>query len=76
MAIETELSDFHKLSLILMKVFYEKQKPAIIKYCSYRNFDNEAFISNLRVAFSKICNRNELLSFKILLIILLRHMLL
>ena len=64
MTIGTGLSDFHKLSLTVMKVFYKKQKSNIIKYRSYRNFDNQAFISNLRVAFSEICNENELLSFK------------
>ena len=47
MTIETGLSDFHKLSLTVMKIFYKKQKSNIIKYRSYRNFDNEAFISNL-----------------------------
>ena len=53
--------------------------PKIIKYRSYSNFDNETFISNLRVAFSEIYNENELLSLKlskIFLIILLKHMLL
>ena len=64
MTIETELSNFHKLSLTVMKVFYKKQEPNIIKYRSYRNFDNEAFISNLRVAFSEIYNENEFLSFE------------
>ena len=64
MIIETGLSDFHKLSLTVMKVFYKKQKPNIIKYRSYRNFDNEAFISNLRFTFSETCNENEILSFK------------
>ena len=79
MTIETGLSDFHKLSLTILKVFYKKQKPKIIKYRSYSNFDNETFISNLRVAFSEIYNENELLSLKlskIFLIILLKHMLL
>ena len=47
-----------------MKVFYKKLKSNIIKYCSYGNCDNEALISNLRVAFSKICNENELLYFE------------
>ena len=47
-----------------MKVFYEKLKSNIIKYCSYGNCDNEALISNLRFAFSKICNENELLYFE------------
>ena len=64
MIIETGLPDFHKLSLTVMKVFYKKQKPNIIKYRSYRSFDNEAFISKLRFAFFEICNENEILSFK------------
>ena len=50
MTIETELSDFHKSSLMVMKVFFKTQKPNTIKYRSYRNFDNEAFIGNLCVA--------------------------
>ena len=64
MIIETGLSDFHKLSLTVMKFFYKKQTSNIIKYRSYSNFENEVFISNLRVAFSEICNENELLSFE------------
>ena len=64
MTIETELSDFHKLSLMVMEVFFKTQKPNITKYRSYRNFNNEAFIGNLRVASSEICNENELLSFQ------------
>ena len=64
MTIGTGLSDFHKLSLTVMKVFYKKQKSSINKYLNYRNFDNEAFISSLRVVFSQICNENELLSFE------------
>ena len=41
------------LSETVMKVFYKKQKSNIIKYRSYRNFDNETFIGHLRVAFLK-----------------------
>ena len=64
MTIETGLSDFHKLSLKVIKVYNKQQEFNIINYRSYLNFDNEAFISNLRVAFSEICNENELLSFE------------
>ena len=66
MTIETGLSYFHKLSSTEMTFFYKKEKPDIIKYRSYCNFDNEAFISKLRVAFSEIYNENELLSFETL----------
>ena len=30
--IKTRLSDFHKMSLTFMKVFYDKQKPKVIQY--------------------------------------------
>ena len=62
-AIETGLSDFHKMSLTIMKVFYKKQKANVIRYSSYRNFDNEAFIDELQVAFSDRYNDTENLSF-------------
>ena len=61
--IETGLSDFHKMSLTIMKVFYKKQKANVIRYRSYRNFDNEAFIGELQVAFSDRYNDTENLSF-------------
>ena len=47
MVIETGLSDFHKMSLTVMKDFYKKQSPNIIRYRSYRNFDNEIFINEV-----------------------------
>ena len=41
--IETGLSDFHKLTLTVMKVFYQKQEPTIIQYRDYKGFSNEEF---------------------------------
>ena len=48
--IETGLSDFHKMSLTVMKVFYKKQKPKIIQYRKYKSFSNEAFVLELESA--------------------------
>ena len=48
--IETGLSDFHKMSLTVMKVFYNKQKPKIIQYRKYKGFSNEAFMNELESA--------------------------
>ena len=48
MVIETGLSDFHKMSLTAMKVFYKKQKPNIITYRRYKHFDNEAFLTDIQ----------------------------
>ena len=51
--IETGLSDFHKMSLTVMKVFYNIQKQKIIQYRKYRDFSNEAFMHELESALSR-----------------------
>ena len=48
--IETGLSHFHKMSLTVMKVFYNKQKPKTIQYRKYKGFSNEAFMNELESA--------------------------
>ena len=48
--IEAGLSDFHKMSLTVMKVFYNKRKPKIIQYRKYKGFSNEAFTDELERA--------------------------
>ena len=47
MAIETGLSDCHKMTVTVMKSRYEKPKPKIISYRRYKNFSNDAFRENL-----------------------------
>ena len=44
---ETGLSDFHKLTCTVLKMFYAKQKPRIIKYRDYKNFNNITFRMDL-----------------------------
>ena len=34
-AFETELSDFHKLTFTVLKAYFQKQKPKVIKYRNY-----------------------------------------
>ena len=46
-AIETGLSDFHKLTLSVMKIKYKKQPPTIISYRDYRLFSNSLFRTEL-----------------------------
>jgi exonuclease III len=41
--IETGLSDFHKLTVTVLKASFPKTKPKIINYRAYRNFDNSNF---------------------------------
>ena len=61
MTIETGLSDFHKVSLSVMKVFYKKQMPNIIRCRNYKKINNEVFISDLEEQFSE---NNEFLNFE------------
>ena len=44
---ETGLSDFHKLTFTVLKMFYAKQKPRIIKYSDYKNFNKNTFRMDL-----------------------------
>ena len=46
----TKLSDFCKMCLILLKVFYIKQKPHI-QYRSYKKFSDEALINDVQNTF-------------------------
>ena len=59
--IQTGLSDFHKMSLSVMKVFYKKQMPNIIRYCNYKKFNNEVFINDLE---EQLSENNEFLNFE------------
>ena len=62
MSIETGLSDFHKMTISVMKIFYKKQKPNIIRYRNYKNFNNELFINDVEELTSKY---NEPLKFEL-----------
>ena len=46
-AIETGLSDFHKLVVTVMKTTYKKSQPKKISYRSYKYFNNESFTEEL-----------------------------
>ena len=41
--IETGIPDFHEMVITVLKVFWKKQKPKIIQYSGYKNFDNQLF---------------------------------
>ena len=40
---EIGISDFHKLTLTVLKTYFQKAKPRIIKYRYYEHFDNNEF---------------------------------
>ena len=41
--LEIILSDFHKLTLTVLKIHFKKQKPLVVTYRGYKNFSNETF---------------------------------
>ena len=63
MALERGLSDFHKMALTVMKVFYKKQEPTLVKYRNYKNFDNSIFMDDLENQLSLINHENDIINF-------------
>ena len=47
MVVETGLSDFHKLTITVMKCSFQTQSPKVIYYRNYKCFDNIAFKASL-----------------------------
>ena len=43
MVVETGLSDFHKMTVTVLKMFFQKIKPKVIYYRDYKNYSNEVF---------------------------------
>ena len=64
MVIETGLSDFHKMSLTVMKVFYKKQPPNIVRYPNYKKFDNELFMNDIENCLAQEYCQNQILKFR------------
>ena len=52
--VETGLSDFHRLTLIVMKSTFQKQVPKILSYRNYKSFNNTLFQNDLMYEISKI----------------------
>ena len=52
---ETGLSDFHKLTFTVLKAYFQKQKPKVIKYRNYKKVDNNLFRNNL---LNKLLSKN------------------
>ena len=46
MVFETGLSDFDKMSVTVMKMYYAKQKPSVVHYRKCKNFGNDFFIKD------------------------------
>ena len=61
--VETRLSDFHKMTLTVMKVFYKNQKPNNVTYRNYKHFSNEAFILDVKNSIIQMTSENNDLEF-------------
>ena len=62
---ETGLSDFHKISATVMKMYYTKRKPSIVHYRKFKNFFSDFFIKDIELLLPKLCNQQNV-RFKIL----------
>ena len=52
-AIETDLSDFYKYVLTVMKITYRKLEPRIVYYRDFKYFCNNSFKESLQKAISQ-----------------------
>ena len=52
-AIETGLSDFHRMTVTVMKASFRKLKPKVIHHRNYKRFCNESYRNELMAEFSK-----------------------
>ena len=51
--LDTGLSDFHLMTVTVMRKSFEKLKPRTINYRSYKHFSNEAYKESLLHELSK-----------------------
>ena len=54
MAIETGLSDFHKMTVTVMKRYFKKKDPIVIEYRDMKDFDGMKFREDLRRELEKM----------------------
>ena len=52
--VETGLSDFHKLVVTVLRLYFPKQKPNIQTFRDYKRFQNDLFRSELDYELSKL----------------------
>ena len=62
--IKTGISDFYKLVVTVLKMFYKKQKPKIIQYRNYKTFNGQLSRIEMDKNLAKIdLNNTELAEF-------------
>ena len=53
-AVETGLSDFHKMVVTVLKASFEKQGPNVVNYRDYRNFRDDVFRQDLQTELANL----------------------
>ena len=71
--IETGLSDFHLMTLTVMRKSFKKLKPRVINYRSYKHFSDEIFREGLLEKLSQQTFVNNDYGFENFAILLLKH---
>ena len=51
--IETALSDFHRMTISVLKILFRKLPPKIINYRDFKTFDNKRFMNSIGYIFSE-----------------------
>ena len=57
---ETGLPDFHKMCITVTKMYYSKQKPTIILYRKFKDFNNDSLIKDLQTLLTKSFNEETI----------------
>ena len=56
---ETGLSDFHRMTITVMKMHFQKVQPRVINCRYYKSFQNENFMVDLLFQLFKLNIRND-----------------
>ena len=62
--IETGLSDFHKMIVTVLKIYFQKREAKVINYRDYRNFSNEEFRQQVLKDILKATQNGDIVSYE------------
>ena len=52
---ETGLLDFHSMTIVVNKSWFQRLEPKVINYRDYKSFSNDNFLSDLTTKISREC---------------------
>ena len=59
-AIETGLSDFHRMVVTVMKAYFQKQKPKVVTYRNHKNFSENVYRQKINYELSLLGYANDI----------------